>query len=157
MRQANWKTATTFEERKVDWHAHNKIINFLCQYTNWKKATQEEDYEGIDIWYGVTSWDLKITVGYPKSCSRNLEDYDLFKWYLENQDLDRFHNTNRIIVLQHNSTLDVLGVACQIENAIEQQSYYQNITYRLKGRGQQENHVLNSKIFRMDKGLLVNA
>jgi len=156
-RNSNWKTETTFQQRRIDWENHDKIVDFLAKFQNWNKASQQEDYEGIDIWYGSIPFDVKYTIGYPKTCVQNLFDFDLFLWYLEHQDLDRFHNTNRIIILQKSDgmELDLFSVACDIQSKIEMGNYFKNIKYQLRGRIGQDQHQKIGTFYSMPIGLLV--
>lgn len=155
-RNPNWREETTFEERKNDWASHDGIVDFLCKYQNWRKATRDEDYKGIDVYFSDIPFDIKTTQGNPKTCPFPIvaDNNLLFKWYLEHQDLTRFHNTNRIIIL-YQKQCDPFTAACYIESKMASDKCFKNICYRLEGCGFQKNHPLFHKPFIMRLGLLV--
>lgn len=155
MRNRNWKKETTYEQRKADWQSHDQIIDCLCRFQDVRKATQEEDYNGVDFWYQDMPFDIKTTFGYPRSCPYS-DSYNIFLWMLQHQDLDRFHNTNRIIIILNQQKIDPLQIACQFNDIMNNRKYWNNITYRLKGRDGQENHPLHNKILKMKIGIMID-
>lgn len=156
MRDKNWKTDTTYEQRKNDWQPHDDIVNVLCRFQNFIKATQEEDYGGVDLWWENEPFDIKTTNGTPRSCPYK-EEHNVFHWLLEHQDLDRFHNTNRIIIIIHNQKYDPVTVACQINECFNKGKVFKNIDYRLVGRDGQEKHPLYGQHQKMKFGLLIEV
>ena len=159
MRDKKWRQKTTYSEREADWRPHNMIIDELTKYSKISRATEDEDRAGIDFYIENLPFDIKITDDIPFTYEKTILGYPLFKWLLENQDLDRFHPTNRIIILlaKYKKDLtkeDASKIAAYIEKA-NVNEYYKNIEYTLRGRRGQKNHEQYNKQYSMEKGLLI--
>ena len=162
MRDKEWKK-TEYGDRKPDWLAHNMIAAALANLARYRRASEEEDYQGIDVWREVP-FDIKVTNGIPKTYTDYDEEFALFKWFLEHQDLDRFHPTDRIIVVLHNiektqlTPEDADRIAIQIEGEFLRGKYYTDVTYTLLGPadGSQARHPRYGEKHRMKAGLLTH-
>jgi hypothetical protein len=136
------------------------IVEALCQNPRVKKTPIDEDYEGFDFYLDGEPFDLKVTDGIPQAYMGEPTEKDLYLWLLEHQDLDRFHDSNRIIVILEKQKDDFINedaetIAKEILQAKPAQ-YFQNLPYILRGRSQdQQNHPLQGEIRTMEKGLLI--
>ena len=159
MRNKKWKE-TEYSKRKQDWQPHDLILQELMKCSTFSKASEDQDYGGIDGWKSFP-FDLKVTDGIPRTLgSLKLNDYELFKWFLEHQDLNRFHPTNRIIVITHKNKQeftpeDARQIARLIDHAFSFERYYSDIDYTLLGTGDQTSHAYYGQRYRMKIGLLI--
>lgn len=159
MRIKQW-SQTEYVEREQDWAPHDLIIEELAKFPGHRAATEEEDHHGVDLWKEIP-FDVKITDGVPKTYKGFNDDLELFKWLLEHQDLDRFHPTNRIIVVSHKGSKqlkqeDAQIIAQYIDQAFIFSRYFVNVDYTLVGNGNQTQHPHYGKRHTMKIGLLIH-
>lgn len=159
MRNKKWKK-TEYGGRKRDWLPHDLIIDELIKFPTFSKASEDQDYGGIDVWKSIP-FDVKVTDGKPRTLgSVKLKDYELFKWLLQHQDLNRFHPTNRIIVITHKTKeeftpQDARQIAKLIDHEFSFERYYSDIDYTLLGTGDQTSDPYYGQRYRMKMGLFI--
>jgi len=160
LRNKNWKK-TTYTDRVEDIIPHDLIVDELSKYPKSQKAEPDNDYSGVDIWIEGISFDVKVTDGgIPKTYKRRFKGFELFQWLLENQDLDRFHDTNRITIVLYDQKnqfkkTDAETIARYIDS-LSIGDYYLNTDYALVGRPNQKSHIRYGERHKMNVGLLIH-
>ena len=136
------------------------MVEQLCEFSKFNAATQEQDFGGIDFFFRNIPFDIKSTDWLPRSYESKNTGYPLFRWCLEHQDLDRFHNTNRIIIIIYKTKIDFgikdANIIAEYIATTPIRGYFKNIKYMLKGKFNQDSHEKYGTKQTMDYGLLIH-